>query len=980
MSIKPWYKIVTPREDLREGKPLDASEFAVHLDHVRDGHAVKDYQNPERFFERTFLSKNLTQLACETIRRLSGITTETSSVFNMSTQFGGGKTHALTLLYHLAKNGSASHSWMGVNKLLSSAGVKSIPEASTAVFVGTEFDSLRGRGGDDGIPLRKTPWGEIAFQLRGEEGFKIMKAHDGKGIAPAGDVIRELFKEGSPCLILMDEVMNYISRNRKSGLSTQLYDFIQSLSETVRGKKNVSLVISIPKSDTEMSTEDFNDFNILKKMLDRVGKAFIISSDSETIEIIRRRLFEWDSKEISVDGKVSLCKEAIATCNEYSDWILEYRNQIPNWFPIDNSREAFYSCYPFHPALISVFERKWQSLPRFQQTRGILRLLALWVSHAFINGFKGSHSDGLIGLGTAPLEDALFRQAVFEQLGESKLEVAVLSDITGKNDSFAGRLDKESTDSIKKARLHQKVSTSIFFESSGGQLNKVATLPEIRLAVSEPILDIGNVETVLDELSRNCYYLNIEKNSYRFGLTPNLNKLLSDRQASMKDEDIDELIKEEIAKVFVAKPGIERILFPELSNQIPDRPQLTLIVMAIDKHLNSKATTNFIESCTKDYGRSGRTYKSALIWIIPDSSNSLIEDARKVLAWEDIKVNEISKLSEDQQRELSENFKKSKRDLIETIWRTYKNVGMLGRDNSIIYKDLGLIHSSSSDSMPSFIINRLKEDEEITDAVNPNFLIRNWPPAIKEWSTKSLKDIFFASPIFPRLLNAERLKETISRGVSGGVFAYIGKTSDIHYEPLYFETDLNANEIEFSDEMFIIQADEARKHIEPPILTYLEIVPSYVTITKGQKFSFSAKGKDQYGQQCEIPKVTWNATGGIIENNGLFTSGKDEGEFLVFAEANGIKSDARVTILEQKKPGSETKQPLGKNVINWEGEIPYLKWMNFYQKIIAKYAGTSIIKIGVSLEIENKSKFSEQTIDDIKAALKELGLNDDINF
>ena len=36
MTLKPWYKVVTPREDLREGKPLDAAEFAVHLDGVRN--------------------------------------------------------------------------------------------------------------------------------------------------------------------------------------------------------------------------------------------------------------------------------------------------------------------------------------------------------------------------------------------------------------------------------------------------------------------------------------------------------------------------------------------------------------------------------------------------------------------------------------------------------------------------------------------------------------------------------------------------------------------------------------------------------------------------------------------------------------------------------------------------------------------------------------------------------------------------------
>src|SRR5258708_4090336 len=98
--LNPGYPVVIPPEALREGKPLDASEFAVHLDQVRDGRAPADYQNAERFFERTYLTKNLLDLAAQTARRLSGIQVETSAVFNFATQFGGGKTHALTMLYH----------------------------------------------------------------------------------------------------------------------------------------------------------------------------------------------------------------------------------------------------------------------------------------------------------------------------------------------------------------------------------------------------------------------------------------------------------------------------------------------------------------------------------------------------------------------------------------------------------------------------------------------------------------------------------------------------------------------------------------------------------------------------------------------------------------------------------------------------------------------------------------------------------------
>jgi len=52
-------------------------------------------------------------------------------------------------------------------------------------------------------------------------------------------------------------------------------------------------------------------------------------------KIIRRRLFEWDLGAVSTDGKIILPKEAIATCNEYAHWVVEHRQQLPSWFPLD---------------------------------------------------------------------------------------------------------------------------------------------------------------------------------------------------------------------------------------------------------------------------------------------------------------------------------------------------------------------------------------------------------------------------------------------------------------------------------------------------------------------------------------------------------------------------------------------------------------------------------------------------------------------
>ena len=305
---------------------------------------------------------------------------------------------------------------------------------------------LTGRGGIDGTPLRKTPWGEIAFQLGGEESFAAVAEHEKQFIEPKGDVIRAMLPKDQPCLILMDEIINYVSTYRTKGYHNSLYNFIQALSETARGQENIVLVVSIPASELEYTTDDEADEQRFKKMLDRVGKPVMMSAEAETSEIIRRRLFEWQG----------LPDDARATIRDYADWIIEHRQQIPEWFPIDSGRETFEATYPFHPSLLSVFERKWQALPRFQRTRGILRLLALWVSKAYQEGFKGGHRDPLIGLGTAPLEDPMFRAALFEQLGAPRLEGAITTDICGKKDSHAIRLDKEAVDSIKKGRLHRK--------------------------------------------------------------------------------------------------------------------------------------------------------------------------------------------------------------------------------------------------------------------------------------------------------------------------------------------------------------------------------------------------------------------------------------------------------------------------------------------------------------------------------------------
>ena len=96
-------------------------------------------------------------------------------------------------------------------------------------------------------------------------------------------MIRSFLPKDRPCLILMDELMNYVSRNRESGLSDQLYNFIQNLTNVASGEDRVVLVVSIPGSQMEMNEADFSDYNSFKKIMDKHGKAVMISADSRDL-------------------------------------------------------------------------------------------------------------------------------------------------------------------------------------------------------------------------------------------------------------------------------------------------------------------------------------------------------------------------------------------------------------------------------------------------------------------------------------------------------------------------------------------------------------------------------------------------------------------------------------------------------------------------------------------------------------------------
>jgi hypothetical protein len=973
-KLKPWYQVVTPREDLRDNRPLDASEFAVHLDHIRDERAHPDYLEPSRFFERTYLTKNLLDLSSQVVRRLSGQKVETSAVFNMATQFGGGKTHSLTALYHLARGGEAAAAWKGVESILAQANVPKVSRADVAVFVGTEFDVVDGRG-ELGEPQRRTPWGEIAWQLGKEKAFESVAKHDAEGIAPAGDVIRKMLPTG-PVLILMDELLNYVSRARKTGLSDQFYNFLHNLSEEVRGRDNAVLCVSIPASELEMTAEDQRDHERLKKLLDRLGKAIMMSAETEFAEIIRRRLFDWH-------GHTDDAKKAIT---EYAQWAADHAGELAG-IDASTAHEAFRAAYPFHPAVLSVFERKWQGLPRFQRTRGVLRLLALWVARAYQEEHRQAAREPLIGLGSAPLDDPMFRAAVFEQLGSDRLEVPVTTDITGRKDSHATRLDREATEEVRKARLHQKVATAIFFESNGGQSQSraEASVAEVKAAVGDPAMNLADVDHVLEQLVSSSFYLSWDKNRYRFSLSPNLNQILVTRRAEVKSEDIAKRIREETEVLFKeGQQPFERRFSPTRSNDVPDRPELTLVIMGPDTPAGDPGTMRLMEAIVRDSGSAGRTFKSALIFTAPDPSGAANEAARNLLAWEAVDDDQESKarLDETQRRQLTESLKRAKKDLREALWRSYRYLYLLNKENTLREVDLGQITSSMAASLSELILNRLVKDDEVTDAVGANRLTKYWPPALAEWSTKALRDAFFSSPLLPRLVRGEVIKRTVAAGVTQGVIGYAHRDAGGRLVLDRYKESLSELEVEIADDVFILKSEDAQRLLEPPRVAQIVLRPDRVLLEPGDRATFVLGGVDQYGHPISVSGVEWSSSTGRITTDGTLEAGSETGQFQVRARLAELEAIADVLIAineSGKHRGPSKAEAPAAKVVSWGGALTPQKWTSFYMKVLTKIATLPGIQIRVEFRVPLQSDGGQHLPEELRHGLRDVGLDDNVS-
>ena len=194
-GLVPWREVVEPHQDVATGE-FQQAEFAADLAKVHNGSAPSEYRDPKEFFARTYLTDGLSALVKGAAKRLSAQGGD--PVVELQTNFGGGKTHSMLALYHMA-SGVSANDLPGLDHLLSSESLSVPSKINRAVLVGTSTgpSDVEQRAQEYGRPINTT-WGELAFQLGGEDAFQMIADHDAERHSSWINLLESIFKKCAP--------------------------------------------------------------------------------------------------------------------------------------------------------------------------------------------------------------------------------------------------------------------------------------------------------------------------------------------------------------------------------------------------------------------------------------------------------------------------------------------------------------------------------------------------------------------------------------------------------------------------------------------------------------------------------------------------------------------------------------------------------------------------------------------------------------
>jgi len=764
MNPKTWYELCTLRDDVRSGK-LTLDEFAADLNDARMGVAPAVYREPGMFFDRTYPTHRMKRMVTSVLERLSG--RGGAPVLRLQVAYGGGKTHTLITLLHLAEHGHALAHHATVQEFLTFAGLSEAPKARVALLPGDKMDVIEGLEvyGPTGRPRQvRTLWGALAYQLAGDAGYARLKRHDEEFTVPAEPLLVDLLsvpqEEGLGSLILVDEAIWYYrsSVNRNPRTLGTIKDFYQVLTQAVGKVNQATMVASLIASHIEANDATGTQCLLaLDEIFGRIAEPVEPVTRDDVAEILRRRLFA--RYPTSLRERRPAIDAMMAAMN---------RLALPETQRNQAAYERYLESYPFHPELINVLYQKWTQMDNFQRTRGALRLLAVALreaeghDHAPMiapNTLLRYQSNG----GRHSLSPAL--SELIEVLSESH---KWLSALTGELEKARQIQDRLPT--LKQRELEQAVIATFLHSQPLGQR---ATPADLYALLAHPQIDAAAVEEGLRKWRQQSWFLVEDHDVWQLGTIPNLTHMHYQATQAVPEAEINDELRRRIKSVSqlkAADSGVKVHILPRSPRDIDD--DLRLHYLVLDP--TCAVTPGYpIPQAAEDYfnQKAGpRIYRNNIVALVPESASvaGLREQVRRWLGWKRLEEPESNRLlTEEQKRQLPRRKKEATSTLPEAVLGAYRIALAVDEEGEIEAQTL-----RSSNGLTPFerLKTMLAEEERLVLTLDPDLILPDsylelWADEQTSQRVTSLMEAFGQFPRLPRLLKAESLYETLKNGI-----------------------------------------------------------------------------------------------------------------------------------------------------------------------------------------------------------------------
>lgn len=647
-GLRPWREVLAPHDDVATGN-FQAAEFAADLYKVSaTDDAGRDYAEPVQFFARTYLTQGLRDLIDRAVRRLAG-DRNASPVINLQTNFGGGKTHSMLALWHLASGTPRADYPQDVQDLLAGTGFDDLAGVHRVALVGNHI-APSGSAKPDGTVVN-TLWGELAWQLGGREAFATIAAADADR-TPPGQALHDLLAAHSPAVILIDEWVAYarslVGRDDLAGGTfDDQFTFAQALTEAVAGTPGVLLAVSIPASESgddaaraSGNEEEVGGANGLKALerlqnvVRRVADQWRPASSEEAYHIVRQRLF------------TAPTAEALASINATARAFVELYHKHAGEFPRE-ARDGHYEerirrTYPIHPELFDRLYEDWSSLERFQRTRGVLRLMNT-VIHAL---WMGEDQSPLIMPGSIPIGTASVNAELTQYLQDS-WKAVIDADVDGPN-CEPRRIDAGKP-LFGQRSLTQRLARTVFFGAAPtiGSAHKGLETQRVFLGTATPGDVPGNFHSALAALADRATYFYSAGGRYWYDLQANITRRAKDQADHIHPEEVYAEIRTRLKAGERTRGSFAGVITcPEDAADIADIDEARLVILhptlTHPRTGSASRALDFAKSATERRGAANRTYRNMLVFLAPDEARmeELDRAVRDYLAWSWILANE----------------------------------------------------------------------------------------------------------------------------------------------------------------------------------------------------------------------------------------------------------------------------------------------------------------------------------------------------